>query len=270
MLNISQRDLVAILRSHWVETANDKDLDMLGTLFNLYRRRNENDEFFRRRIMYAIHQFTGGGTIRSILTNTRLYLNMRDDEQLELIENPKAVLSIEKRVVGGNTWLMSNEGVRDEEEASLTISVESKNGEVLNPTIMNLDSGYFLRFNGRLRYGQVLIIHSNHAEIDGKDVSDMILGAPLKISRIRSRWQFSEDLTPKIGKFNEAVFNEHIFETPLTDVNLRFEWTTMLRATFELRLPSKVLDRNNVSVEDVQDTVNLLKAAGINAIIKVM
>ena len=43
-LEEGQKDLFAILRSHWIDTAYTKDLDNLASIFDLKRRRKESDD----------------------------------------------------------------------------------------------------------------------------------------------------------------------------------------------------------------------------------
>ena len=86
-LDEDQKSMFAVMRSHWIDTAYATDLDLLGSMFRLERRRNEQDESFRRRIKFFIPEFTGGGTRESIIAQTILYLDMREEQPI-LIENP--------------------------------------------------------------------------------------------------------------------------------------------------------------------------------------
>jgi len=38
-----EKDLVSIMRGHWVDTARGEDIDRLGALFNIERKDGESD-----------------------------------------------------------------------------------------------------------------------------------------------------------------------------------------------------------------------------------
>ncbi len=265
-LEEQRKDLFGIMRAHWVDTAYGIDLDLLGALFRLRRRVNESDEDLRRRIKTFIAEFRGGGTIHSILTVTRLFLGLKDDENLILLENPPTRITIEKKVKNGDTLLISSRSINDE-EAALTLSLEEKDLEVEDPSLTNMDTNYSVKFNGRMRSGQTLLIKNGKAELDGRDVSDKVSTTSVKLPRKASTWMYQEALSAKIGRFDQAYFDRHIFETDVPGAQLQLDWTARLLAAFELKVPSRHLERTGIAKEDFKELVNAIKAAGIKAIV---
>ena len=53
-LDETRKDLFKVMRSHWIESANSSDLDLIGSLLDLKRDTGENDDRFRVRIMKFI------------------------------------------------------------------------------------------------------------------------------------------------------------------------------------------------------------------------
>jgi hypothetical protein len=85
-----------------------------------------------------------------------------------------------------------------------------------------------------------------------------------------SVWKYSEALLEKIGVFDTAIFDEHTFAVGVPTVRLHFEWTRRQPATFMIKIKSETLMKNGITESNLQKTVDSLKAAGVNAIIKVM
>ena len=74
----------ALLKSHWVDYAQDGALDGLAATFGVERRRLadgtlEQDEPFRRRLKGVVPYFTGGGTVRAVAGAVRSALGLPFD-----------------------------------------------------------------------------------------------------------------------------------------------------------------------------------------------
>ena len=159
-----QKDLFSIMRSHWVDTAYGIDLDYLGSIFKLRRRPNELDDSFRKRIKFFIAEFTGGGTKESIIAQTVLYLDLKEEKPV-LIENPPVPQKLEKKVKHGDSWSMRSNSVNHNEEARISLILEQgQEGQlidVLNPTLRDLDMKSSIKLDGILRSGQELVIRED-------------------------------------------------------------------------------------------------------------
>lgn len=270
-----QKDLFSIMRSHWVDTAYGIDLDYLGSIFKLKRRPYELDDSFRKRIKFFIAEFTGGGTKESIIAQTVLYLDLKE-EKPELIENPPVPQKLEKKVKYGDSWLMHSNSVNHNEEARISLTLEQgQEGQVidvLNPTLRDLDTKSSIKLDGILRSGQELVIKENGtAEIDGADITDKIIIANggLRILRKGSNWIFEEDVSPNIGRFDESAFDERVYDMFVPSTRLRVEWTARLLASFELKVNSSALESAGVSKDDLEEIVNAIKAIGVKAFVTV-
>ncbi len=275
-----RKDLFSIMRSHWVDTAHGSDLDSLGSIFRLKRRPNELDDSFRKRIKFFIVEFTGGGTKESILAQTALYLDLQN-EKPEMIENPPTPQTLEKRVKSDDKWVMRSLSINDENFA-LTIVIDQVEGDILEvfePTIMDLDRNISIKYNGNIRSGQKLLIRQDlTAELDGQDVTNKISSyssstnrqSTVKILRKGSRWTFKESISPKMGKFDEANFDDHVFEMFVPTVVLRFEWIALLLAAFELKVSDRALIRSGVLKADLEEIVNAIKASGVKAFVTIV
>jgi hypothetical protein len=269
-LGEQQKDLYLILRSHWVDTAIGINLDLLGSLYGLKRRVDEPDDDFRSRIKSTIVIYKGGGTVEAIKTQTSVYLAVAKEE-ITLIENPRVAQTLDKRIKYGDELFIKSNSMNDEDAVIiLTFDDENfKDGFFLeNPTITDITRNLPITFNGKIGFGQKLIIKHDKAELDGIDVTHMISNTKIKIPRTGSKWVYHESLSPLIGRFDkESYFDRHRFAKSVPNVHIRFEWTASLLATFELRVPSKALTKNKVSIEELGELVNAIKAAGIQVII---
>jgi len=275
-----RKDLYSIMRSHWVDTAHGSDLDFLGSIYRLKRRPNELDDSFRKRIKFFIVEFTGGGTKESILAQTALYLDLQN-EKPEMIENPATPQTLEKRVKSEDKWIMRSLSIHDENFA-VTILIDQVQGDILEvfePTITDLDRNISIKYNGNIRSGQKLLIKQDlTAELDGEDVTNKIsTSSPydnppstIKILRKGSRWTFKESISPKMGKFDEANFDDHVFEMFVPTVLLRFEWIALLLAAFELKVSDRALIQSGVLKADLEEIVNAIKASGVKAFVTIV
>jgi len=272
-LDEDQKLIFMVMRSHWIDAAYSEDLDLLGSIFRLRRRMGEPDGSFRRRIKFFIPEFTGGGTRGSIIAQTMLYLDMREGEVEEpiLIENPLKEQSLKKMLRHGDKWQVYSKSISDE-SLQLNLTVEQGSYKLYGSTITNLETLSSVKFDGVIASGQKLVIdREGKAELDGIDVTDQIVSTGnLKLLRKGSRWTFHDARTPIIGRFDEAVFDENVYEMYIPLTLLEIEWTAKLLASFELIVPQLALDRSGVSINEIQQMVDLIKASGVKAFVKVV
>ena len=268
ILDESDKDLDAILRSHWVDTAFNIDLDKLASIFNMTRKSGESDSLFRTRIKRAIIEFKGGGTINAILSSIRLGLRLPNDYPLKLIENPPKKIVKIFEVRAGQTWRISANSISNA-VPTITVNVKTEGAKVVNPTIINLASNASLTFNGELHSGETLILSKDGAFLDDTDVSDKLSGRAVPyILRGGSDWKYVESLEKNIGLFDVARFDDSIFAVGISTVSIKFEWIAYQPATFELHIPDEALMGHDPAL--VKEIINSTKAAGVNAIIKIM
>jgi hypothetical protein len=268
-----QKDLFSTMRSHWIDTANGIDLNLLGSIFKLRRRIKESDDSFRKRIKFFIAEFTGGGTREAIIAQTTLYLDLKEVAPI-LIENPPVAQIMEKKVRHGDVWTARSLSINDE-NVTLTVNIleEGKKqpgqfSELSDPTIMDYNTKSSIKFEGTIRSGQKLVIKEDGtAELDGEDVTGRISGHGLRLLRSGSRWTFQESVSPNVGRFDQAVFDQHVFDMFVPTVVLRLEWTARLLAAFELKVPSEALKNSGVTKQDLEEMINTIKAAGVKAFI---
>jgi hypothetical protein len=256
------------MKAHWVDTASDEELNKLGVLSGLLRLSGEDDDHFRARLKRAVSDYQGGGTVPAILDAVKALINAKSDEAVMIVENPPAAAFDEFRVRAGDTWSLRSNSITDA-QPNITLTVEEE-GEVNNPKLINLDTKEYIAFRGNLKKGQQLTIKKKKAYINGKDVSKQIL--PRKIPalwllRKGSEWGYTETFGPLVGLFDEAKFNEHIFLAKVPSVTIRFDWTRLQPATFEVHIKSKAL--RGSSRYYLESVINSMKAAGVNAVIKV-
>ena len=73
-----------------------------------------------------------------------------------------------------------------------------------------------------------------------------------------------------MGKFDEAIFDDHVFEMFVPMVILRFEWTAQLLASFELKVSERALARSGVLKADLEEIVNAIKASGVKGFVTIV
>lgn len=262
-----EKELNGILRSKWVDTAKGKDLEMLGEIYNIQRRANESDKDYRNRLKTAIHEFKGGGTINAILTALKIALNI-DLKEIKIIENPPKRMVESISVKPTQVWEMCSKSIKDAENVEVTIEIEE--GEYIqDPCIINMDNNEDIKFNGKISYGEKLIIRDNSVTLNGKDVSDKISGKKFPtIYRKKTKWRYIESLKTKTGVFDISRFNESIFPIGMSKVAIKFEWTSYQPATFEIYVSKSIIAEKGLSENNVIDIINSVKSAGVNAIVK--
>jgi hypothetical protein len=265
----AEEEITDLMKDHWVDTAKGDELDKLGVLVGSKRIPDENDKHFRARLKRAVNEYKGGGTLSAILEAVKALIGAKSEEDIEIVENPRVKASAEFAVIAGDTWTLGSNSIVDE-QPSLTLTVEEK-GQVSNPQIMNMDTGEFITFKGKLESGEQLVIKKNKASIDGRDVTANISSQKTpRLLRKGSTWKYSEALLERIGVFDTAKFDEHTFAVGVPTVRIRFEWIKSEPATFIVQIKSKALRESGLTESFVEMAVNSMKASGVNAIIKVL
>ena len=261
-LDNSQLMIVEMMRSHWVDTASQQDLDMMGLLFGLQRISNEDDEHYRSRLKRAIIDFTGGGTLISI--NSMLKTLIGDG--IEILENPPAEANYEIRVMSGDTWSLSNNSIEEATAPEITIEAEDT---IENPEIVNLDLNESLNFKGKLQKGDKLQIKGEKCMLNGNDVTKKVLIEKTpNLYRKASTWRYAELIREKIGIFDSTTFDESIFAVSVPKAKIAFKWTRYQPATFMVGIRRESLNRGYMFKEYVKDVLNSIKAAGVKVIIE--
>lgn len=273
-----ERDVSRLGDSRSINSAYGRDLDLLASILGLARKRNETDTDFRSRIRSVVADIKLGGTVEAIRTQLASYLATSKDE-FALVENPPTEMQSTKNVRSRDTWDISSESIADE-EATIIISLEE--GEAHDPALIDTDAKITLRFNGTLKRGDRLEIVHGKARLNGTDATSSLHiefgGTPVtptkdlpKISRKKSKWEFREKLTDTLARFDLSKFDESAFFKDTPPIRIDMKWTARLLATFEVRLPAKILERNsNLSMRDVEAFVSSVKAAGVRALVKII
>lgn len=265
-LEESEKELVAILRSHWVDTAVRSDLDNLGASYNMKRRPNEPDSDYRDRLKRAIMDFKGGGTISGVLTSVKTVLGLPEEHHLELVENPPKRMYKELEVRTGETRELSSSSVLDA-IPSITIGVKTEGSKITNPTITNTETNESITFQGVIESGKQLTIKDRKASLSGVDVTEKLSTTAMpKLLRKGSPWRYTELVEREIGVFDTARFDRSVFEVGIPTAMVAFMWTAHQPATFELRIPREVISEGSLSL--VQEVVDSIKAVGVKALVK--
>jgi hypothetical protein len=268
-LDEAQKDLVAILRAHWVDKALTLDIDHLGALYNMTRNPGETDVEYRNRLKLAIMEYKGGGTRSAVLTAVTTVLRLPRDYPLELVENPPKETHWEVQVRTGESWWQSSESVVDA-TPRIEIQVATDGGKVTNPTLVNTDLEASLTFQGTMQSGEVLHIEDGKAILNGEDVTGRLTTSTVpKLLRRGSTWRYTELLEQAIGVFDVARFDEAIFPVGIAAVRIGFQWVAYQPATFELRIPKDALSRRG-DLPWVRAVVDSIKAAGVQALVHVV
>ena len=267
-LDEAEERITDMMKAHWVDTAAEEELDKLGDLLGLSRLAEENDDPYRARLKRAVTEYEGGGTVKTILAAVKALLRAQSEEDVQIIENPPISSFADIVVKAGDTWTLGSNSIEDT-QPKLTITVEETGG-VSNPQIINVNNGESITFNGKLKSGQKLVINNKKALIDEKDISQKIVPQTVpRLLRKVSTWKYSESFEKLVGVFDTANFDEHTFAVKVPAVRIRFDWTRLQPATFEVRIKSKALEGSGYSLPYLENLVNSMKAAGVNAIINV-
>lgn len=294
-LRKQKKDLVNIKRTHWIDTSYGKNLDLLAKIYKLYRKQEESDEDFRNRIKRFLFEFTGGGTKKSILAQTVAYLNLKEESEMPiLIENPVRIKKVKMTVQNGDRINIQSESI-DDKDFFLELSLEEEGFEILDPSIYDQDRNYSIKFHGTLRSGEKLRISTeeksvshinddlriddvnndsnsifNNKKNNGNNNNNIFIDEKMKVPRKKSTWIFKENTTPKLGRFDEALFDEYFYEVYVPKCSLNIEWKAKLLSSFELQIESESFERSGVSIENFSDLINSIKAAGVKAYIEII
>jgi len=268
-LDEAEGEVTNVMKAHWVDTAAADELDELGVLVRTNRIPGEDDAHFRVRLKRAVGEYEGGGTVPAILAAVKALIGAQNEGEVKIVENPPAPAAAEFRVMAGDTWTLGSNSIVDA-VPSLTLTVE-EGGEVSDPQIVNLDTGESVGFRGKLGGGEQLTITEGGASVDGEDATEKISvqGFP-RLLRRGSTWKYGEALRMLIGVFDTARFDEHTFAVGIPFVMIRFDWTRLQPATFEVQIRSEALRRSGLTETYIEEFVDTMKAAGVNAIIKVL
>jgi len=270
-LNKAEEVITEVMKAHWVDTAKKEELDEMSTLLGSKRMPEENDANLKGRLKRTVEEYKGGGTISIIRERVKELLNSDKKDDFEIIENPRVKASAEFLVVANDTWTLGSNSIEDE-KPTLSLAVEGEGeGEVSNPQITNLDTEESLIFAGKLKAGKQLVIKKNKALLGEEDVTKKVTPKePLQLLRKESIWRYSEPLSEMIGVFDTGKFDEHTFMIGIPTVKVRFDWVRSQPSTFLIKIKSSVLLKSGLTQSYLERTVNSMKAAGVNAIIKVM
>ena len=268
-LDEAEKELVSIMRAHWVDTAIRGDLDRLGTVYNIKRIDGEPDSDFRNRLKIAIISYEGGGTIDAIQMLVRITLRLPQNYPVKIIENPPAIYQKNWKVGAGHEWFVTSRSIQ-ETVPEITIAVETVDAKVTDPTIINLTASESITLRGDLLYGDILSIKNGRAMLNDQDHTNRLSTADIpKIPRKESKWQYTESVGANLGTFDRTQFDGSVFEVEIVS-SVTFKWTASKAATFELHIPREILMKAGVTPESMQDILNSVKACGVKAEVKVI
>ena len=285
-----KRNLFNIMRAHWIESSEGEDLEKIAKIISFYRSPEESDLDFRNEILKLIDlclSSPGGGTRESILKWLSLWLRIQYDSpesqpnemkhsEIQIIEYPEKFEQIELEVANDDEWTVDSRSVEDE-DFSLTIVAGGKGREIHDPEILVVDKDISeiiatIKYNGNLRSGQRLVVgEDGHTELDDIDVtSNMVFSGERKIIRKPTTWKYKEYTSPKVGRFDNAKFDENFFQIDVPTISIHMEWKARQRATIEIIISSQTLSKAKVSKKDIQQLFNRLhKAVGVALIVKI-
>ena len=265
----AEKEVTAILRSHWVDTSFEANLDRLGAIFSFDRKPREGDSEYRNHLKQAVIEFKGGGTINALLTSVRMTLGLPRDYPLEMVENPPIEKQRDFEVNPGDIWAFSSEGVLDA-SPTIEVSIESESEKITNPSITNLETNESITYKGSILKGQKLVIEEGKGRLDRKSARKNLSTTKVpSLLRKQHKWRYEEPISEEIGLYETAVFDESKFAIGIPTVRLSFNWLAHQPATFEIRIPQQAITRSD-DVALVEEAVDYIKATGVRAIIKIM
>jgi hypothetical protein len=265
----TEKEFVAMMRSHWVDTASSDNLDKMGALYSMPRNAGELDNDYRGRLKVAIISYKGGGTQNSIKMITRIALNLPPDYPVEIRENPLVKRKKTWKVRANTAWSV-NPGSIVDSEPDISISLETKDARIANPTITNIDTGDAVTFNGDLTYGDTLKLSNGKALLNGIDKSNSLSSPkPISMPRRKNQWQYTESIGANIGVFDQAQFDRSVFAVDIMS-SVTVEWTAYEPASFEVVLPKALLDKSGVKADYLQGLINSVKSGGVKGVVKVL
>ncbi|HEY3274856.1 MAG TPA: hypothetical protein VGJ92_13880 [Methanocella sp.] len=269
MMDDSETDLAAILKSHWVDSATGHDLDRHGLLLSVFRNEGESDADFRGRIKTAIVSYSGGGTVDSVQMMVRIALGLSHDYPIEVIENPPVQRTKTWEVTANRGFTVEPWSIADC-PASITVEVRTPDVKITSPTLINLDTEETFTYNGNLYYGDVLQFTEGQAFVNGTDRTDRLLApGPVVLPRRNTRWLYTESIGSNLGVYDKAHFDQSVFAVDILTA-ITFEWTALKPAAFEVLVPKERLERANVRPEYLQQLLDSQKACGVSGVVKII
>ena len=264
----AQKDFIAIMKAHWVDTATGVDLDSIGALYSIKRKVSESDEDYRGRLKTAVISYKGGGTLNAVRMMVRITMGLPADYPVTIEENPAVRLKKTWRLMAGSEWSVNPRNTRDA-SPEITIAVESENSKISDPVIKNLDTGEAVKYKGELAKGDMLKIAGSQAILNGKDVSARLEGTVPILPRKKTKWQYSESVGSNLGVFDSAQFDRSVFSVNITSA-ITLEWTANQPATFDVILEENLLQEAGISEEYLQEILNMAKGSGVKAGIRLV
>ncbi len=268
-LDETEKDLVSIMRSHWVDTAHAHDLDHIGSLYGLSRRPGETDPELRNRLKRAILSYKGGGTPGAVRMVVRMLLRLPPDHPVTIIENPKRTVKKTLQVRANQEFLLNPRSIEDT-VPRITFEIETPDTLATDPSFTNLTTGRTVTYKGRVSSGDVLVMSADGSTLNGTDVSGSTVyeGFP-DLPRRRSTWKYSEQTGGNIGVFDRTAFDESVFAIDII-ARVTVEWQAREPAAFEVRIEKELLDTAGLSKFDLLEGLNAIKACGVKAYVQVV
>jgi len=265
----AEKEVTAILRSHWVDTSFGANLDRLGAIYGFERKPREGDPEYRNRLKQAVIEFKGGGTINALLTSVRMTLGLPRDYPLEMVENPPIEVQREFDVNPGDIWAFSSESVLDA-APTIEVSIESESEKITNPSITNLETNESITYKGSILKGQKLVIEEGKGRLGRRSVRKNLSTTTVpRLLRKQHKWCYEEPISEEIGVYDTAIFDESKFAIGIPTVRLAFNWVAHQPATFEIRIPQEAIIRGD-DMALVEEAVSSIKATGVRAIINLV
>ena len=229
----SSEDMISnIMRSKWFPVASRADLERIGSLFGVDRLTEEKIRDYKLRLYSTIQELLKGvGTVDSI----RALVTATMGFEPEIIENPRTPVTGGQRLLkAGDKWIEESASVT---ESQPTITIHSIT-TVRNPTIVNIQTGESIKYNGLLRSGAFLLIRPDGtASLAGIDVTEKIEMPSNKVpgvSRPLSEWVYlDQNAFLDSSKFGEATLAGE--EKYSVIVELR--WEEAKPTSFIVKLP---------------------------------
>lgn len=264
-----EKELVSIMRAHWVDTAHGEDLDRIGAIFSVKRRENEPDKEYRNRLKTAIISYKGGGTIYAIQMLVKIALKLPQDSPVKIVENPQVSQKRTWKTSAGREWDVNPRSVRASIPA-VTLSVETEKARVTNPTLTNMTTGESISFNGDIACGDILDIRNGKATLNDKNCTDKLSVTTVPwLPRKKSRWQYMENIGANVGTFDNGRFDQSVFVIDVI-TSVIFEWQAHVPALFDLYLPGDLLLKSGIKIDTMQDLVDSVKACGVKGVVRVI
>lgn len=329
-VDVAEEDLIRVMRSHWVNTANNEgskgfntsekgDLDKIfamylealgGTsLLKQVNRRSgaegiEDDTIYRDRIKGLIHVLRNGASAKDGLISI-VAANLGIVGDSKAAQDARAGIRIEEFLPEQAPLQAMGVALYEEFEVLNLNNVDivpQVNALVIgnlptplvNPTLVNLDTGAYARYEGAMLEGQELIfLTDGTATLAGQPIP--LVGSTPKIgprsTRMRieagygmpegkfgiDKFDFSRFEVGEVtlaGRYDETRWNTSVFSDGSPVLDLRISTIRYTPGTFNVRIPwdipgySEVLETlRDKPREQIPFIVEKVKAAGTLAVI---